>query len=73
MGLRKGGSREETLGEGHCLLQGEPPALRKGPQNPLGPSRKGQQGRTKSPGPFILCVFIYGKGISNPGLFPSRL
>lgn len=55
------------------LLQERPAALREGPQNPLGLSRKSQQGCTKSPGPFRLCVFIYGKGISNPGLFPSLL
>lgn len=40
----KGGSREEALEEGHCLLQGGAPAFRRGPRNPPGLSRKGQQG-----------------------------
>lgn len=73
MGLRKGGSREEVPGKGCCLLQRRPPALREGSQSPLGLSRKSQQDCTKSPGPLYLCVFIYGKGISDPGLFSSRL
>lgn len=30
----KGGSREEALEEGHCLLQGGAPAFRKGPPEP---------------------------------------
>lgn len=70
-GPKEGSSREEVLGKG-VLLQERPPALREGPQNPLGLSRKSQD-CSKSPGPFRSVSSSMERASQTQGSFPSTL